>query len=225
MTPVPPKAIVFDLLTGLLNSWTAWDRAAASATNSSAEPTSAEDAETTSAGFEWRKHYLALTFGTGAYRPYETLVHEAAARAGLPASAAEALLANWDAWIMPWPETSAVLKALRAKGYKLGVVTNCSIELGRRAAALCGVEFDVVVTAEESGWYKPVPAAYTAILEQLNVQVQDVLFVAGSPGDVAGAHGAGLRVVWHNHIGLPAVGDVPPEREGKSLDEALEGVL
>ncbi|VDC02282.1 unnamed protein product [Peniophora sp. CBMAI 1063] len=223
-TSESPKAIVFDLLTGLLNSWTAWDRAVATAVKSS-ETGDDQEAGKAGPGLEWRKHYLALTFGTGAYRPYETLLHEAAALAGLPASAADALLENWDSWIKPWPETPTVLAALRARGYKLAVVTNCSVALGRRAAALCGVEFDAIVTAEESGWYKPVPAAYMATLGRLGVEVHDVLFVAGSAGDVSGAKRAGMRVVWHNHVGLSLVGDAVPDKEGRTLNETLDGVL
>ena len=36
----------------------------------------------------WRKRYLEITYGCGVYRPYETLVREAAADAGLSASCA-----------------------------------------------------------------------------------------------------------------------------------------
>lgn len=225
MTPVQPKSIVFDLLTGLLDSWTAWDRAVTSTVKSLAETGDAVQTEKASPGREWRKHYLALTYATGAYVPYDTLVHESAARAGLPASTAEALLENYDAWITPWPETQSVLSALRAKGYRLGVVTNCSIELGRRAAALCGIEFDTVVTAEESGWYKPAPLAYEAVLKKLAVDADETLFVAGSAADVPGAKGAGMRVVWHNRVSLPPIGDVVPEKEGKTLREVLKDVL
>ncbi len=81
---------------------------------------------------------------------------------------------------------------LRERGYKLGVVTNCSKSLGHLAAH--GVEtfttnqngepfsFDAVITAEESGYYKPVKAAYEAILDAIGVEPRDVLFVAGSAG-------------------------------------------
>ena len=35
------------------------------------------------------------------------------------------------------------------------------------------------------------------------------LFVAGSAGDVPGAQGAGLPVIWHNRVGAPAAGGEP----------------
>ncbi|MEA3125449.1 MAG: hypothetical protein QOD67_2468, partial [Caballeronia sp.] len=61
-TPTYPKAVLFDLLTALLDSWSLWNRAARSET----------------AGRAWRAEYLALTYGCGAYVPYEELVRQAA---------------------------------------------------------------------------------------------------------------------------------------------------
>jgi len=214
-----PKAIVFDLLTALINSWALWDASI---------PSGSSDE-----GMRWRQHYLQITFGKGAYVPYEDLVRQAAEEAGLPPSAPDALLREW-ANLSPWPEDGEVLQALRALGYKLGVVTNCSKNLGNLAVR--GVEksasqggeaftFDAVVTAEESGFYKPVKEAYEAILKTMNLDTNEVLFVAGSAGDVQGATDAGMRVVWHNKIGLAKKGTAVPLREGKTLDDTLKNFL
>lgn len=214
-----PKAIVFDLLTALLDSWSVWDASTPSGTSEE--------------GRRWRKQYLELTFGAGAYTTstaYESLVEQSARDAGLPDSAPAALLQNWQS-LQAWPEVARVLAELRGKGYKLGVVTNCSAELGRaavRRAEECvggGFQFDAAVTAEESGFYKPVKAAYEAVLPRLGATVDEVLFVAGSAGDVQGATDAGMRVVWHNRVGLAKKGDAIAMREGKTLDEVLRGFL
>lgn len=61
-------AVVFDLLTALIDSWTLWNAVAGSDAN----------------GLRWRKRYLDITYGCGGYRPYEALVREAAVEAGLP---------------------------------------------------------------------------------------------------------------------------------------------
>jgi 2-haloacid dehalogenase len=201
-----PTAVIFDLLTALLDSWSVWDRVAASEI----------------LGRRWRARYLELTYGCGAYRPYEELVAEAAADSGLPSTAAAALRANWDN-LTPWPEVPRVLARLRLQGLRLGVMTNCSTELGRRAATRCGMPFDVVVTGEEAGFYKPHPEAYRAILTALNVTADSALFVAGSSADVAGAARVGMRVVWHNRVGLPAQPGPKPLREAVTLDAALGG--
>jgi 2-haloacid dehalogenase len=129
-----PKAIIFDLLTALLDSWTSWDTAAGSS----------------SKGKKWRTRYLEITFGCGSYRPYEELVEQSARESDLPPEAPAALLREWDS-LQPWPEVPQILKDLQAKGYKLGVITNCSQELGNRAAKRCGIDFDIVLTAEDVG--------------------------------------------------------------------------
>jgi len=204
-----PKAVVFDLLTALLDSWKVWDAAAGNSTD----------------GRRWRARYLELTYGCGIYRPYEDLVTQAAADTGLLPDAPAALLENWDN-LKPWPEAPDILAKLRARGILIGVITNCSIELGRRAADRCGVPFDAVLTSEEAGYYKPYPKAYAAILSALGVDASDTLFVAGSSADVPGATEAGMQVVWHNRVKLAArLGSAPPLHEGLTLDEALQGFL
>ena len=199
-----PKAIVFDLLTALLDSWSLWDSAA-----------SPYD------GRKWRQRYLEITFGAGAYVPYPDLVRRAAIDAGLPLSAPETLLRDWGK-LQSWPEAHTVLQKLKQRGYKLGVVTNCSRDLGHAAASIFGDVFDAVVTAEESGFYKPQPAAYSAILRAMGVAADETLFVAGSAGDVQGATAAGMRVVWHNRVRLPPKGDAVPLHEDTSLDKVLQ---
>ncbi|KEF61359.1 haloacid dehalogenase, type II [Exophiala aquamarina CBS 119918] len=206
-----PKAMVFDLLTALLDSWTLWD--ASTPSGSSAE------------GRLWRLRYLELTFGAGAYIPYESLVSNSARDVGLPESVATTLVRDWET-MAAWPETVEVLQRLKASGYRLGVVTNCSKQLGHAASCKAGTEnFDAVVTAEESGFYKPVEQAYQAVLVAMGLDACDVLFVAGSAGDVEGATNAGMKVVWHNRVGLPKKGDAVPLVEATTLDDALRDFL
>ncbi|KAI6784407.1 Haloacetate dehalogenase H-like protein [Emericellopsis cladophorae] len=188
-----PKAIVFDLLTALLDSWTLLPR--------------------------------------GTYMPYEDCVRQAAQDVGLPASAPDALIRDW-ANLRAWPEVARVLPQLRRKGYKLGVVTNCSLRLGTiatqcaEATASTGVRgrftFDSTMAAEESGFYKPTRAAYYALLSKMGLEASNVLFVAGSAGAVQGATDAGMRVVWHNKVGLPKKGSADPVKEAAALQERAQ---
>ncbi len=175
-----PKVILFDLLSALLDSWSLWDDIAGGE----------------GPGRRWRMEYLKRTYATGAYVPYLDLVAESAEAGGLPRALAGELEARWDE-LAPWPGTGSVLRGL-ARNRPLGVVTNCSEVLGRRAAALLGAPFSAVVTAESAGFYKPDPRIYMAGVEALHAPPEEVLFVAGSPFDVVGAHAAGLPVVWHN---------------------------
>jgi 2-haloacid dehalogenase len=205
---MPYRAVIFDLLTALLDSWTLWNNVAG-------------DEES---GLRWRREYLRLTYGTGPYRPYEAIVTDAAVNVGLPATLATALSERWDE-IAPWPEATAVLSAL-AKQVPLAVVTNCSEELGRRAASRVGIPFAVVVTAERAGWYKPNPEPYRLALTELGLAAEQALFVAGSPADVPGASGVGLPVIWHNRLGLPPInGAQQPRATYPTLTPLVEEVL
>lgn len=196
LTPTsgPVQVVLFDLLTALLDSWTLWNLVAGSEQK----------------GRAWRMAYLKATYGCGSYRPYETLVEEAAIATGLGSQAAAELEARWGE-LQPWPEACAVLKALKPH-YKLGIVTNCSETLGRAAAGLLGVPFDVVITSEQAGFYKPDPAPYRLALETLGVAPANAVFVAGSAYDLFGTQQVGLPTIWHNRVGLAAPEGAPPAR-------------
>jgi 2-haloacid dehalogenase len=177
------RAIICDLLTALLDSWTLWGDIAG-------------DDEL---GARWRRRSLELIYASGEYRPYEAIVAEAAD----DRFAAE-LLRRWDE-LEPWPEAPAVLRDL-ASDHRIGLVTNTSHDLARRAARKLGVRVDALVSAEAVGFYKPRPEPYRAAIEALG---EPAVFVAGSPGDVPGAEAVGLPVVWHNRVGAPAEGGAP----------------
>jgi 2-haloalkanoic acid dehalogenase type II len=176
-------AVLFDLFSGLLDSQPAYDETAGGA----------------ALGRRWRAEHSRLCYSAGDYRPHDDVVAEAAERAGLPADRAPGLVARLGERD-PWPEAPGVLAELRATA-KIGVVTNCSEELGRRAASRLGV-FDVVATAEAAGAYKPRPEPYVLALEALGLDAARTLFVAGSPDDIAGAQRVGMPVYWHNRRGL-----------------------
>ncbi|MCY4574497.1 MAG: HAD-IA family hydrolase [Gemmatimonadetes bacterium] len=186
--PGSVKAVLFDLLSALLDSWSLWDDIAGGE----------------GPGRKWRFEYLRRTYATGAYVPYLDLVADAAAAVGLPREHAHALEARWDE-LSPWPGAGQVLREI-ARDRPIGVATNCSEVLGVRAAQLVGAPFHAVVTTESVGFYKPDVRVYTAGVAALGVPLDEVLFVAGSPGDIGGATAAGLKVVWHNPAGLDGGG-------------------
>jgi 2-haloacid dehalogenase len=164
------------------------------------------------------------TYQTGAYRPYETLVAEAATEVGLSQALAAQLAARYGE-LEPWPEVREVLGALRRQGLALGIVTNCSEELGAKAACTGGV-FDVVVTAERAGYYKPHPRPYRMALDELDVAASGCLFVAGSAYDLFGTGKVGLAAYWHNRLGATPPSDAPePIAHHRSLHPLLDVVF
>jgi 2-haloalkanoic acid dehalogenase type II len=201
-------AVIFDLLTALLDSWTLWNDIAGSEEG----------------GSIWRRKYLELTYGQGSYRPYIDVARDSAIAVGYPVAYADALDARWDE-LAPWAEVKPVLSQLAAASIPMGVATNCSRELGRRAAARVGVPFQSVITAEDVGFYKPRPEPYLAVLKDLGTAPERTLFVAGSASDVPGARGVGMPVYWHNRLGLKPVDSTRPDVMEASLTPLAALVL
>jgi len=196
----PFKAVIFDLLTALLDSWSLWNRVAG--------------AEST--GLRWRNRYLELTYQAGRYQPYEELIAASARDTGVAASVVQQLISRWSE-IKPWPECTAVLKQLSTQ-LPLAVATNSSRELAKIALACTGNSIPVMITAQDAGYYKPRPEVYQMALSELALDAGDVLFVAGSMTDIPGATAVGMSVYWHNRMKLqqPEFSS-PPDYETDSL--------
>lgn len=180
------RAIGFDLLTALLDTWSLWASVAGSR----------------DLGMRWHGASQALLRGR-AYRPFEDIVRTSAAEVGVSSAKAEELLRRWGEF-EPWPDVPETLAKLGDR--TRFIVTNCSRELGNRAARRAG-RFDLVVTAEDAGAYKPDNRPYLVALERLGLVPADVLFVAGSAHDVGGAGRVGLDVYWANRGSAPAPDD------------------
>ncbi len=199
------RAVGFDLLTALLDTWSVW----------------AEVAGDRALGMRWHGASQELLRGKP-YRPFEDIVRESARSIGVSEAKAEAMLQRWGDF-QPWPDVRSTLEDL--EGQTLFIVTNCSRELGRRAAARAG-SFDLVMTAEEAGAYKPDPRPYRAALAALGLDGSDVLFVAGSAHDVGGATRVGMDVYWANRGNVAAPADATALREApdlRDLPALLEG--
>src|SRR5437762_14188786 len=179
-------AVGFDLLTALLDTWTLWSAVA----------------RDRALGLRWHAASQALLRGKR-YRPFEDIVRESAGEVGLDAKRAGELLRRWGEF-EPWPDVPPVLE--RLDGTRRFVVTNCSRKLGRLAAFRAG-RFELVVTAEEAGAYKPDPLPYRMALERLALDPAVVLFVAGSAHEVGGAARVGMDVFWANRGGAPGPTD------------------
>jgi 2-haloacid dehalogenase len=198
-------AVGFDLLTALLDTWSLF----------------ADVAGGRDLGMRWHASSQSLLRGK-TYRPFEEIVREAAEAVGVDRAKADTLLERWGE-SMPWPDVPGVLPHLNS--YTRFIVTNCSERLGALAAKRAG-KFDLVMTAERAGAYKPDPRPYTAALDALGLHRKRVLFVAGSAHDVGGAARAGMDVYWANRGRVPVPSDgraIREEQDLRGLIEMLEG--
>ena len=92
------------------------------------------------------------------------------------------------------------IRALKAAGLKIGILTNGPSELQRRKLRLIGIEeeVDAVAVSEEIGATKPDPEAYRRAVAMLGLEPGEVAMVGDDiENDVAGALAAGLAAaVW-----------------------------
>ena len=199
------RAIGFDLLTALVDTWSLWSDVAGDR----------------ALGTRWHASSQELLRGRD-YRPFEDIVRDAGPAVGLGRERANELIRRWGEF-EPWPDTPDTLERLGA--VPRFIVTNCSRALGDRAARRAGT-FDLVVTAEEAGAYKPDPRPYRTALGALGLAPADVLFVAGSAHDVGGASRVGMDVYWANrgNAALPSDATaVRVEPDFRGLLDVVEG--
>lgn len=98
-----------------------------------------------------------------------------------------------------WPTDNvlATLDALRARGLKLAVVTNCSQETEIQwPKQPLSSRMETVVFSCREGLLKPEPAIYLKACQAMDVQPNECLYVGdGSDNELWGANSLGMRTI------------------------------
>ncbi|CAN5788148.1 haloacid dehalogenase type II [soil metagenome] len=125
-----------------------------------------------------------------------------------------ASVAAWPAF----PDSPDALASLASR-FRLGVITNCDDDLFAASNRRLGVTFDVIVTAQQAGGYKPAIRNFELALERLRLPVDRVLHVAQSLyHDHVPAQGLGLATVWvDRRSGRAGSGATPPAEASPDL--------
>jgi 2-haloacid dehalogenase len=112
-----------------------------------------------------------------------------------------------------YPEVPSVLKALKASGAKLAILSNGSpamLEPIVRAAALDTL-LDEVFSVDDIRRFKTDQSVYEMVTSAWRLYPDAVSFQSSNRWDVAGATRAGFRTVWINRSGMPdEYADLPP---------------
>lgn len=99
-----------------------------------------------------------------------------------------------------------VLAELRARGLKLGLVSNGGREIADFVAHH-SLEVDCAVASRAHGWTKPHPSIFEAVLSQLEVAPAEAAMVGDSPEeDIAGAVALGMRAILIDREGRHSEG-------------------
>ena len=167
---------------------------------------------------------------TGARTPLDELVEAAMRRrlrlAGVDesrAAAARELMGTMPAYL----EVPGALETLRARGLRLGVLAQSSAHATDAVLRFAGLRdrFELVLSAQESGAYKPDLRPYRMAIERTGSPGSDIVFVSTHWWDVAGAKRAGMRTGWVARRDLVLPDGLPePDVGGRDLAEVAEGL-
>ena len=164
-----------------------------------------------------RYHRLEPEVQAETYRSYaevltltlERLVSETGL--SIPEGESGALVHSLPKWPV-FPEVPETLEELRRRGWNLAILSNTDRALIMESEKALGVSFDLVVTAEDVGSYKPAHGHWDSFFELTTADREHHVHVGASLfHDVAPARELGLRIIWINRLGEEA--EPEPDRE------------
>lgn len=125
---------------------------------------------------------------------------------------------------LAYPDARPTLLALRARGFRLGMVTNRAFGGGRFRADLHEAGLDIGWDAEavsvEVGFLKPHPALFEDALRKLGTAPGETLMVGNSLAeDIAGAQAVGMAAAWRRST--PDADGVTPDYTFDEVGELL----
>jgi putative hydrolase of the HAD superfamily len=170
------------------------------------------------------EHALWLTAGTASTSATLAQVMD---RAGVEPT--DALLADyyqhWDPHTLTDPNAPAVLRELRRRGIKVGVLSNTMWPRSAHERVFVRDEvldlIDGAVYSSEIPWTKPHPEAFRQAMAAVGVDDPAAcVFVGDRPyDDIHGAKSLGMRAVLIPHSEVPAYPDAEPDAVITSLTE------
>ena len=170
-----------------------------------------------------RYHSIEPLIQEGRGIPYRTVLAETltklAAEEGLdlPAKRRAALADSLPGWPV-FPEVPQALSELRARGWRLAILSNTDPDLLDASISAIGVPIDERVVASEIGSYKPAFGHWETFFERTGAERTRHVHVAASLfHDVQPCAALGLPCVWINRLGetsdVPRAGELPDLRE------------
>jgi len=160
----------------------------------------------------WRAKQLEYSWVRalmGAYQDFWALTEQAldTALAGFPSVDRGLRSDLLDAYraLDCYPEVPMVLKALRARGARVAILSNGSPTMLETAVKNAGLDtvIDDVFSVDTLKTYKPAPAVYDMVTTRYRLYPGVVSFQSSNRWDIAGAKKFGFRTVWINRSQMP----------------------
>jgi len=128
-----------------------------------------------------------------------------------------------DGWARPFDDSRRVLEHVRAKGYRIGLLSNTwwAADWHNADLATHGLDcyLDELVYTSDLPHSKPHPVAFHTVGGRLGVPLENCVMVGDRPiDDISGALGAGMRGVLKTNGRSPVV---PPHVQPTAVIEHL----
>jgi putative hydrolase of the HAD superfamily len=186
---MPPRAVVFDLFGTLID-----DSPPADYGRFLAETARCLGADPDRFRLAWKANDVARYTG-----PIESCFESICAELGLSdyREALELRVERMRALLVPRPDALDTLRALRRRGFGLGMISNASSEVSALwAESAFGEVFDATLFSADERMMKPDRRLYEAMARLLGVEPADCVFVGdGAYRELQGAEAAGMTAV------------------------------
>jgi len=127
--------------------------------------------------------------------------------------------------LSPFKEAHEVLKTLKEKNYKLGILSNGTPALLNELIESNNLKniFDDIFSIEEVGIYKPDSKVYDMPIKKYKIQKEEVAFLSANTWDVSGGGNYGYNSIWVNrNNNIFDNLDYKPKNEIKNLKQLLD---
>jgi 2-haloacid dehalogenase len=180
----------------------------------------------------WRQkqlEYSWLRAMSGRYKPFWDVTRDAlrfaATRLALRlAPELEGRLMNQYASLSAFPENLEALRALKAAGLPLGILSNGNremIEVSVRSAGMTGL-FEHLLSSQDVETFKTSEPIYALAPSAFRCRAREILFVSSNCWDAIGARWYGYTSFWVNRAGAPLEQlDTEPDHTGSLLTDVL----
>ena len=121
----------------------------------------------------------------------------------------------------PFGDTNPALRRLADAGYRLAILSNVDDDLLAATRRHLAVEFDLVVTAQQVGAYKPAPAHFEAARKRIG-DARWLHIAQSYFHDIVPARRLGIASAWINRKHDRPTGPERPDAEFSTLAEAAD---
>ena len=101
-----------------------------------------------------------------------------------------------------YPEVKDLLKKLKQKGFKTGILSNGSMKMLNSAVDNANIRdlLDGILSVEECEIYKPSKKVYDLVEKNIKVKKENVMFFSSNAWDMHAASNYGFNTIWVNRF-------------------------